>query len=67
MMLAESIGDQRTKAQALASMGFCSYCAHDFDRALDESHRAMEIASRVSNDAALASAQATVGLVHALR
>ena len=64
--LARGAGDPVKEAAALASMGFASMWAHDFEHALSESRDAIEIAARTDTKPALAAGHLTTGFVLAV-
>jgi tetratricopeptide (TPR) repeat protein len=64
LALVRRVGDRVNEGVALASMGLASVWAHDFDRALDESRQAIEVAEAVNAKPVLASGYYTTGLVH---
>jgi class 3 adenylate cyclase/tetratricopeptide (TPR) repeat protein len=64
LALARRAGDRVNEAVALVSLGIASAWAHDFDRALEESRQAIEVAEAVDAKPVLASAYYTTGFVH---
>jgi class 3 adenylate cyclase/tetratricopeptide (TPR) repeat protein len=66
LALARQVGDRVTEGAALAGMGFASLWAHDFDRALDYSRQAIEVAERVDAKPVLAGGHFTTGFVYAV-
>jgi tetratricopeptide (TPR) repeat protein len=64
--LARAAGDRVKEAAALATMGFASLWAHDFEHALAESHDAIEIGARADAKPVLAAGHFTTGFVLAV-
>lgn len=62
--LARQAGDRASEGAALAGMGFASLWAHSFDRALDYSREAIEVASAADAKAVLAGAHFVTGFVY---
>jgi class 3 adenylate cyclase/tetratricopeptide (TPR) repeat protein/ribosomal protein L40E len=67
LALARRVRDQASEAGALASMGWASLWAHDFDRGLEYSRQAIEAADSADAKSPVAASQITTGLVHMLR
>ncbi|MFQ5946417.1 MAG: adenylate/guanylate cyclase domain-containing protein, partial [Anaerolineae bacterium] len=63
---ARRAGDRVGEATALAGMGFASRWAHEFDRALDYAHQAIEVANQVDARPVLAGAHFTIGSIYAV-
>jgi tetratricopeptide (TPR) repeat protein len=64
--LARQAGDRASEGAALAGMGFASLWAHSFDRALDYSREAIEVASAADAKPVLAGAHFVTAFVHAV-
>jgi class 3 adenylate cyclase/tetratricopeptide (TPR) repeat protein len=64
LVLARQLGDQVTEAAALAGMGMASLWNHDFDRAVDETSRAIDLAEAVDATPVVAIGHLIVGSVH---
>jgi class 3 adenylate cyclase/tetratricopeptide (TPR) repeat protein len=65
LTLARRSGDRANEGTALAGMGWASLWAHDFDRALDYSHHAIEVSGKINAQPVLARGHVTTGLVYA--
>lgn len=66
LVIARRIGDRASEGAALAGMGRAALWAHDFDRALECSRRAIEVASPVDAKPVMAGGHLITGLVYAL-
>ncbi len=64
LALARQTGDRESEGAALAGMGWASLWAHDFDRALEESRQAIEIAESAGAEAVVAAGCITTGVVY---
>lgn len=64
LVVARRTGDRVSEGAALAGMGDASLWAHDFDRALDYSRQAIEIASAVDAKPVLAGGHFVTGFVY---
>ena len=64
LALACQAGDRASEGAALAGMGFASLWAHNFDKALDYSRQAIEVASAVDAKPVLAEAHFVTGFVY---
>jgi class 3 adenylate cyclase/tetratricopeptide (TPR) repeat protein/ribosomal protein L40E len=64
--LARRFADRANEGAALAGMGFASLWAHNFDRALDYSRQAMEVAEKINAQPVLARGHLTTGIVYAV-
>jgi class 3 adenylate cyclase/tetratricopeptide (TPR) repeat protein len=62
--LARQSGDRVSEGAALAGMGFASLWAHSFDRALDYSREAIEVAAATDAKPVLAGAHFVTGFVY---
>jgi tetratricopeptide (TPR) repeat protein len=65
--LARKTGDRLTEGAALTGMGLASLWAHDFERAVAESHEGIEVAERVDAKTVVGSGHFTMGLLYATR
>src|SRR2546425_414503 len=66
LTLARRAGDRVKEASALATMGFASMWAHEFDRALSESAEAIAIGKAIDAKAVQAAGRFTTGFVLAV-
>jgi tetratricopeptide (TPR) repeat protein len=66
LALARQAGDRASEGAALAGIGFASLWAHSFDRALDYSREAIEVASAADAKPVLAGAHFVTAFVHAV-
>ena len=64
LVLGRRAGDQVNEGRALAGMGLASLWAHDFDRALDFSRQAIEVATEVDAKPVLAGGHFVTGFVY---
>lgn len=63
LAFARQADDRVSEGIALGGMGFASLWAHDFERAVAESHEAIEVAELVGAEAAAGSGHLTIGMV----
>ena len=66
LALARRVGDRAKEAAALAAAGFASMWAHDFDRALEDSRQAIELAEPVDARGVMAAGHFTTAFVLAV-
>ncbi|MFQ5932417.1 MAG: tetratricopeptide repeat protein, partial [Nitrospiraceae bacterium] len=64
LALARRATDRVAEGTALAGMGLAARYDHDFDRALQYSREAIDVAQEVNAQAVLARAHLTIGLIH---
>jgi len=64
LVLARRAGDRAIEGEALAGMGNAALWAHDFDRALDYSRQAIEVASAVDAKPVLAGGHFVTGFAY---
>ena len=65
LALARHTGDKVKEGAALASMAFSSFWAHDFDKALEESRQALDVATQVDAAPVIAASRFTNGYIYA--
>ncbi|MBL8072753.1 MAG: AAA family ATPase [Nitrospira sp.] len=65
LALARQTGDKVKEGAALASMAFSSFWAHDFDKALEESRQALDVATQVDAAPVIAASRFTNGYIYA--
>jgi tetratricopeptide (TPR) repeat protein len=64
MEVARQIGDQAKEADAFYQIGFGFFWAHEFEKALEFSHRAKALALEIGNHHILAASLDVTGLIH---
>jgi predicted ATPase/class 3 adenylate cyclase len=66
LTLARQVGDRVSEGSALAGMALSSHWSHDFNRSLEYSREAIEVAKQVDAKQVLAAAYLSAGSVHAM-
>jgi len=67
LALARRAGDRAREAAALVGMGWATFWAHEFDRALDYSHQAVAVATEVDAKPAVGAGTFVIASVHGVR